>query len=143
MEKDVLTLGGADHLDLVDDLMRLGRIRHMPIMSNGQLVGIVSQRDLFRAGISSALHFRASAEREWLAKIAVREVMTTHVFTIEPDASIRSAVEIMVNKKIGCLPVVENGTVVGLISESDCLKYLAHLLEIAETKDALPELASS
>jgi len=140
MQRDVVTLECNDTLDLVEDLMNLGRIRHMPIVSAGRVVGLVSQRDLFRAAISSVLHLRRTAEREWLAKIAVREIMTTNVFTIEPDASIHGAVEVMLNKKIGCLPVVENGRLVGLISESDCLRHLARLLGIAETKDALAEL---
>jgi acetoin utilization protein AcuB len=143
MEQDVLTIESTDSLDLVDDLMSLGRIRHMPIVSAGQIVGMISQRDLFRAAISSVLHFQRGAEREWLAKISVREVMTTHVFTIGPDAPMQSAVELMLNKKIGCLPVVENGKLVGLLSESDCLRYLAHLLDIAETKQALPELRNA
>jgi acetoin utilization protein AcuB len=140
METDVLTLECSDSLDLVDDLMTLGRIRHMPILSDGQLVGLVSQRDLFRAAISSVLNLRRSAEREWLAKISVREVMTTHVFTIAPDATMRSAVELMLAKKIGCLPVVEHGKVVGLLGESDCLRHLARLLDIGEARAALPEM---
>jgi CBS domain-containing membrane protein len=143
MERDVLTLESNDSLDLLDDLMNLGRIRHMPIVSAGQLVGVISQRDLFRAGISSVLHFRHAAEREWLAKIPIREVMTIHVFTITPDASMRSAIELMLEKKIGCLPVVADGKLVGLLSESDCLRYLAHLLDLAEAKQALPEMPSA
>jgi CBS domain-containing membrane protein len=140
MERDVLTLECTDTLDLADDLMRLGRIRHMPIVSGGQLVGIVSQRDLFRAAISSVLGFRRTAERDWLAQISTRAVMTTNVFTILPDASMRSAVELMLAKRIGCLPVVENGALLGLLSESDCLRYLAHLLDLAEGKQEIAEL---
>jgi CBS domain-containing protein len=143
MEHDVLTLDCNDSLDLVDDLMRLGRIRHMPILSEGQLVGIVSQRDLFRAAISSVLRFRPEAERDWLAQIAVRQVMTTSVFTVTPDASMRSAVELMIAKRIGCVPVVEKGAVVGLLSESDCLRYLAHVLDLSETRQQLPEAPPS
>jgi CBS domain-containing protein len=143
MERDVLTLDSNDSLDLADDLMRLGCLRHMPIVSAGQLVGIVSQRDLSRAGMSSVLHFRPTAEREWLAKISISEVMTTNVFTVPPEASMQSAVEIMLAKRIGCLPVVEKGALVGILSESDCLRYLAPLLERAEGKRDLPELPPS
>jgi CBS domain-containing membrane protein len=143
MERDVLTLDNSDTLDLADDLMRLGRIRHMPIVSGGQLVGIVSQRDLFRAAVSSVLGFRRTAERDWLAQIATRDVMTTNVFTIAPDAPMRSAVELMLAKRIGCLPVVEKGALIGLLSESDCLRYLGHLLDLAEEKRELPELPPS
>jgi acetoin utilization protein AcuB len=140
MEREVVTLDASDTLDLADDIMRLGRIRHMPVLSAGRLVGILSQRDLFRAGISSVLAFRRAAESEWLSKIAVREVMTTHVFTIAPTAPIREAVAVMLAKRVGCLPVVRDGQLVGLLSESDCLRYLARLLDIADEKQRLPEL---
>jgi len=140
MERHVVTVNATDHLDLVDDIMRLGRFRHMPVVSGSTVVGILSQRDLFRAAISCVLQFRSSAQREWLAKIRVREVMTAQVFTIAPTASMRSAVERMLEKQIGCLPVVENGALVGLLSESACMRCLAHLLEISETKQNLPVL---
>ena len=142
MERNVLTLDCTENLDLVEDLMTLGRIRHMPIVSDGQLVGLVSQRDLLRAGISSVLHLCRTAEKTWLAKISVRQVMTTHVFTIGPDEPMRNGVELMLKKKIGCLPVVENGAVVGMLSETDCLRYLAHVLDIDEIRHVLPELSS-
>jgi acetoin utilization protein AcuB len=112
----------------------------MPIVTKGRLVGIVSQRDLFRAACSSVLHFRPAAEREWLAKIAVHEVMTRPVFTIGPDASLRDAVTVMIEKRVGCLPVVEGHTLKGLLSESDCLRYMARFLEISELKQDLPEM---
>lgn len=140
METEVVTLNAGDTLDLADDIMRLGRIRHMPITSNGELVGILSQRDLFRAAISSALQLRPAAEREWLAKIPVHEVMTTNVFTIAAEATVHEAVKLMLDKRIGCLPVVEDGALVGLLSESDCMRYLARLLDISDVKQQLPEL---
>jgi len=140
MQTEVVTLDAKDHLDLADSLMRLGRIRHMPVLSGGKLVGILSQRDLFRAGISAVLRLRPSAEREWLAKIPVREVMTSPVITARPDMSVREAVQLMLDHKIGCLPVVEKGELVGLLSETDCLRYLARLLDLWDTKQDLPRL---
>jgi len=142
MQRDVVTLGLSDTLDLAEGIMRLGRIRHLPVVEGDQVVGILSQRDLFRAAVSSLLQLRHDAEREWLATIQVHAVMTPRPFTITPSASLRTAVELMVEKRIGCLPVVEDGKLVGLLSESDCMRHLSHLLEIAETKDELPELAS-
>jgi CBS domain-containing protein len=112
----------------------------MPVLSDGKLVGILSQRDLFRAGISTVLRLRPSAEREWLAKIPVREVMTSPVITARPDMSVREAVQLMLDHKIGCLPVVEKGELVGLLSETDCLRYLARLLDLWDTKQELPRL---
>ena len=140
MQTEVVTLEVGDTLDLADDIMRLGRIRHMPVTAHGQLVGILSQRDLFRAAISSALQLRPAAEREWLAKIHVREVMTTKVFTVEPDEPVHTAVTHMIEKRVGCLPVVQHSKLVGLLSESDCLRFLARLLDISDARQQLPEL---
>ncbi|MBI1814836.1 MAG: CBS domain-containing protein [Deltaproteobacteria bacterium] len=142
MVTEVVTLDASDTLDLADDIMRLGRIRHMPIVSDRKLVGILSQRDLFRAAISSVLQFRSSTEREWLAKVKIREVMTAAVFSVQPTAPLREAVEMMLNKKIGCVVVIAGDRIVGLLSEGDCLRYLARLLDVAETKAELPELES-
>jgi len=136
MQPDVVTLEASDHLDLASDVMQLGRIRHMPIVEGNDVVGILSQRDLFRAGISSALQFRPSSEREWLAKISVREVMSTPVVTINQTEPVRGAVDIMIKKKIGCLPVVDdNGALVGLLSESDLLLFLERLLDEKGTEE--------
>ena len=79
MQREVTTLKAGESLGLAEDIMQLGRIRHLPVLSGGVVVGIVSQRDLYRAGMSCMLQFRRSVEREWLACIPVRAVMTTSV----------------------------------------------------------------
>jgi CBS domain-containing protein len=140
MQREVVTLGASDTLDLADDIMRLGRIRHLPVTDGRHLVGILSQRDLYRAAISSMLQLGRAEEQRFLAKVPVRAVMTPAPYTIAPDASARTAVGLMVEQKIGCLPVVEDGKLVGLLSETDCLRYLEHVLEIADAKGVLPEL---
>lgn len=149
METEVLTLDLGDTLDLADDVMRLGRIRHLPILEKGRLVGVVSQRDLFRASISSVLQFRAAAEREWLAKIQIRELLrerdmgrgdAPRVIAIDPDASVAEAVDLMLRERIGCLPVLREHRLIGLLSETDCLRYLARLLVLDGEKQRLPEL---
>ena len=129
MQPEVVTLSASDTLDVVDSIMRLGRIRHLPVLAGKRVVGIVSQRDLFLAGVSSALHFREKAEREWLEKIRVSEVMKRPVQTAFPETPILAAVKRMLSERIGCLPVVDgNNELVGLLSESDCLGLLAQIL---------------
>jgi CBS domain-containing protein len=140
MQRDVVTLKLGDSLGLAEDIMELGRIRHLPVTSGGVVVGVVSQRDLYRAAVSSMLRMSRSAERQWLAEIPVHNVMSDDVYTIEPDASVQRAVDVMLTRRIGCLPVVEHGKLVGLLSETDCLRYLARVLSISEAKEGLPEL---
>ncbi len=139
MASDVVTLDAHGMLDVADDLMRLKRIRHLPVLDHGDLVGLVTQRDLFLAGVSSVLNFRRQSEKEWLGRIRVREVMTTDLITVTPEADIEDAVELMVQHKIGCLPVVTAGKLVGLLSETDCLRYLRRILSLADVKRRLVE----
>ena len=144
MQPDVVTLRSADTLDLADDIMRLGRIRHLPVVDDGgRVVGILSQRDLFRAALSSLLQLGRRAEQEFLAKVPVGAAMTPGVFTIGPDASVRSAVRLMLDRKIGCLPVVADGKLIGLLGESDCLRHLEIVLDIVHDKGLLPELPAA
>ena len=133
MSAEVVTLRAGDHLDLASDIMTLGRIRHMPVISSDRVVGILSQRDLFRAAVSSVLAFRPAAEREWLAKIPVEQAMTKDVVTAEAGWTIQQAVGTMLERRIGCLPVVEDGRLVGLLSETDCLRLLARVLSPSDT----------
>src|SRR5262245_4742455 len=141
MQRDVATLLVTDTLGLADDIMELGRIRHLPVVSEDIVVGIVSQRDLYRAAVSSMLQMPRAEEREWLGQIPVVDVMSSHVVSVAPDASVHRAVELMLSNRIGCLPVVEHGKLVGLVSETDCLRYLGRVLGVSGEKTSLPELA--
>ena len=129
MRREVVTLRVDDALDIAGDIIQLGRIRHLPVLdADGHLVGIVSQRDLLRASVSSVLELGAQADREWLRKVPVRDVMVTPVMTNGPDEPLAEAVDRMVDGKLGCLPVVENRCLVGLLTETDCLRHLAERL---------------
>jgi CBS domain-containing protein len=134
MSGEVVTLDAKATLDIADDLMKLKRIRHLPVLDDGRLVGIVTQRDLFLAGVSSVLQFRRSTEKEWLARIKIAEVMNRNVVTIRPEADAEEAVTRMIEHKIGCLPVVSGTTLVGLLSETDLLRYLQRILQIADVR---------
>jgi CBS domain-containing membrane protein len=139
MSTDVVTLEAGATLDIADDLMKLKRIRHLPVVRDGELVGLVTQRDLFRAGLSSVLQFRRGAQKEWLEKIKVQEIMTRDLITGGPDMEIDAAVARMLDHKIGCLPVVSGGKLAGVLSETDCLGYLRRILEIADIRRRLAE----
>lgn len=128
MTSSAATLNVSDRLDLARDIMTIGRIRHLPVVLDRRVVGIVSQRDLFRAAISSALKAAPSAQLEWLSKIPICDVMSKPVYTAQASWPLRQAVNLMLEKRIGCLPVVEDGTLIGLLSESDCLRLLAEQL---------------
>ena len=124
MAKNPVVLGRNDTLDLVEDIMNLGRIRHMPVVDEEKLVGIVSQRDLFRSALITALGFGRKTQRALIKTIKVKEIMTEHLITISSDATVKEAARVMIENKIGCLPVVEDEKLLGLITETDILCYV-------------------
>jgi CBS domain-containing protein len=86
-------------------------------------VGIISQRDLFKASLASAMGFGEKAKREFMKTVAVKEVMVDQVVTVSPEEDIKEAGRVMLEKKIGCLPVIEGDELVGLITETDILRH--------------------
>jgi len=122
MQKEVVTLAIDERLDLAGDIMRLGRVRHLPVLRDGRLVGLVSSRELFAASLTKALDFEPTHRRAFLRSVEVEEVMTRKVVSTAPEKTLRDAAELMLRHKIGCLPVVEaDRTLVGLVTESDLL----------------------
>ena len=123
MRSEVVTLAPDDRLDLAGDVMKLGRIRHMPVVDEGRLVGIVSNRDLLAASLSRALEFKPEQRRAFLRSVEVEEVMARGLVTVGPETSLREAARLLVEHKIGCLPVVDtHGALVGLLSEADLIR---------------------
>jgi CBS domain-containing protein len=102
--------------------MSLGRIRHLPVLDEGRVVGVVSQRDLFRSALAVALGYGERAQKTLLKTLPVKEVMSEPAITIAPDATIQEATRLMLEHKIGCLPVVEGHTLVGIVTETDLLR---------------------
>ncbi|MCL6621541.1 MAG: CBS domain-containing protein [Syntrophobacterales bacterium] len=121
MVKEVATLDVNDELSLANDIMRLGRIRHLPVVDGARLVGIISERDLFRSSLAQALGYETKTTRELMKSLRIKDVMVTQVITVSPDTDLKTAVRMMVDHKIGCLPVVEGDRLIGLVTETDIL----------------------
>ncbi|MDP6979677.1 MAG: CBS domain-containing protein [Myxococcota bacterium] len=120
MSSDVTTLDVNDNLSIADDVMNLGRIRHMPVLDeDGGLAGIVSQRDIYRGALSRLLGYGERAQSKLIATLSVKDVMTTNPRTMGPDALLSDAAQMIYENKLGCLVVVEEGRVVGILTESD------------------------
>jgi CBS domain-containing protein len=125
MVKEVATLDVNDELSLANDIMRLGRIRHLPVVDGPMLVGIISERDLFRSSLAQALGYGTEATRDLMKTLHIKDVMVPGVVTISPETELCEATKIMVERKIGCLPVVDKDRLVGLITETDIMmQYL-------------------
>ena len=134
MTADPTTLKRNDKLTLADDIMRLGRVRHLPVLDDDDqiLVGIVTQRDLFRDALAQALGYGKHAQRKILDTLSVKDVMATEVVTVSPDASLVEAARLLTERKIGCLPVVDNGRLVGILTEGDFVALIARVVISSE-----------
>lgn len=121
MTREVVTLVEEDDLGLADNIMHFGRFRHLPVVREGKVVGLVTQRD----------YLRALAERgpSRTQTVLARDVMTRDVHSVRPDSNLRGALQLMLRHKYGCLPVVtRRGELVGILTESDATRFAARMV---------------
>ena len=114
------------------DMMKREHIRRTPVVENGRLAGIVSDKDLLNASPSPATSLSVWELNYLLSKVKVRDVMTKDVITVTEDTPIEQAARIMADNKIGGLPVVRAGEVVGIITETDLFKIFLELMGARE-----------
>jgi acetoin utilization protein AcuB len=127
MTTDIEVLERNDTLLTVEERMATKQLRHLPVLEQGDIVGLVTQRDLFKAAMSSAMGYGEKAQQAYLRSVRVKEIMTSPVVTISPDTSVVAAAEMIITKGIGCLPVVDGTTLVGMITKTDLLRCLRAL----------------
>jgi CBS domain-containing protein len=116
-----------DNLLTVEERMAAKQLRHLPVLEQGEVVGIVTQRDLFKAAMSSAMGYGEKAQRAYLQSVCVKEIMVYPVVTVAPDISIAAAADMIINKGIGCLPIVEGTKLIGMVTKTDLLRCLGTL----------------
>jgi CBS domain-containing protein len=125
MGKNLVTISVSERMSTVEDIMTLGHVRHMPVVRGGKLVGVVSERDLLRASLSVLSEHRGDERRAFLNVVEIARVMSTPPIVISPDATIDEAALVMAEKKIGCLPVVDGDHLLGMVTETDVLRWVA------------------
>ena len=124
MTREIVTLAPDETVGTALALCRERRIRHLPVLSEGRLVGIVSDRDLRSATPAFGEPERAAA----LQKVLVEDVMASDVIFALPDDPIEQAANTMRERRIGCLPVVEGEEIVGILTVSDVMTALVYLV---------------
>lgn len=138
MTRDVITLEAQESLLLAQDIMELGRVRHLPVVDGRRLVGLVTHRDLLSASLSS---LDASPEEDATKKqhVFVRDVMRRDVISVRPATPALEAARLMVEHKVGCVPVVDGEhRLVGILSEADFLRLAARFLEEESGRPSIP-----
>jgi len=124
MTTHLVTLRLDDTLRLADDMLNLTQVRHFPVMDGDQLAGIVNQDDLLHASMAALVRQPKRTLRKVLGTVAIKDFMKPATI-IASDASIHDAAEIMVERSVECLLVLDDGKLVGLVTRTDLLRELS------------------
>ncbi len=124
MTREVVTLGPEASVAEAWGLCQELKIRHLPVVEGGRLVGLVSDRDLRDVSPPRG----SGGERETLGWVRLRDIMSTDLVTIHPLDTIEHAAREIYDRRIGCLPVVAEGELVGIITSSDMMRTLIELV---------------
>ena len=126
MTPEPKTASTSDNLAWVYDTLDAMHIRHLPVVDRGgELVGLVTHRELMRRVVGNLEHLPITRMKAELREMTVEVVMQTGVESVGPDQDITEAAELMMDNKFGCLPVVEGTRLVGILTETDFVRYVA------------------
>lgn len=132
MKRDPVTVKKDDSFRYALKLIRKEGIRHLPVLEGKKLVGILTDRDLRQAAPSPATTLEVHELNYLLERLKIEAIMTKKVITVGPDLGLLDAAKLLMAHKVGCLPVVEQEELVGIITEGDLLRAFVELQERAE-----------
>ncbi len=135
MTREPYSLGPDDNLAHARQMMAEHHIRHIPVVSvDGSLIGLVSQRDVLAAENSTVLNVEGGADSRD-QYVAISSIMTAPVQTVEEHAGLRGTAMHLQKNKLGCLPVLNEGRLVGIITDSDFVAIAINLMEQLESAE--------
>lgn len=138
MTEDIIALRDSDSLFEAQKAMEQARIRHLPIIdAAGAFVGLLTHRDLLAASVSRLADIDQATQEEIYAAIPIHEVMRADVAMATPELPLRQAAEVLLTQKYGCLPVVESGKLVGILTASDFIRLSLDLMDALEANEKL------
>jgi CBS domain-containing protein len=130
MSRQVVTIGSSDSCLEAVGRMHRARVRHLPVVNrDGLLVGIVTDRDLRHYLFSPRVFGKLgeTAMETVFKAVPVAEIMSTAVISVEPRSQLMEAAQLMLEERIGSLPVVEDGRIVGILTEIDVLRQICRV----------------
>jgi CBS domain-containing membrane protein len=123
MTSELVTLTPEDSVKAFADLIRWRGVRHVLIVGpEEELVGLFTQRDFLTISVSKLAHLSPQESDDVYSRIKLRDVMGQKLCTVTPDTPLREAAELMFKRKYGCLPVVDEGRLAGIITEADFVR---------------------
>ena len=135
MTSPVFSLKENDSLHSARSLMDLQRIRHIPIVTvDNAFTGLITHRDILAATISQLAELDPETQKEIDSGIPIREIMRKDITSVEEDTPLKDAAQTLINHKYGCLPVVNQGELTGILTEADFLRLTINLMEALDEK---------
>jgi CBS domain-containing membrane protein len=134
MSTDLVTLAPTDTVAEARTLMHTHRIHHLPVVEEDKLIGLVTLTNVLAATDS---YLRDPENRIHANEVSVKDVMVTDIATIDEHASLRQAALFIEKHQIGCLPIVTDGKLRGIITDTDFVGVAINLLELAEDTEPL------
>ncbi len=132
MTRNPITVDSKTMVLDAQKIMQENNIRRLPVVEKGKLVGIITKHDLLEASPSPATSLSIHELNYLLSKMVVKDIMKKNPLTLTPDTPFEEALKIGQEKKIGSFPVMENGKLVGIATESDIVRFLTRALGIKE-----------
>jgi acetoin utilization protein AcuB len=133
MTAQPLTIGRKQSLATAHRLMRDNRVRHLPVLEHGELIGVVTQRDLY---------FLETIRGIDIDEDLVEDAMTTDTYAVAPDLSISAVTKHMARNRYGCAVVLERGKVAGIFTATDALRLVSTLVPASATVRRAPTRAA-
>lgn len=135
MTKNPITVSPDTPIDEATGLMKMNHFRRLPVIKEGKVIGIISDRDISRIAPSPATTLAKYEINSLLAKMTVKDIMSTPIITVKSDATVEEAALLMSDNKIGGLPVVSSiGMLVGIITETDIFRVFVKVMGLAAGK---------
>ncbi len=138
MTEKVVTFFPEQSVVLADEVMRLHKFRHLPVVDAEQhLLGVVSDRDILASQVSSVRNVADSTRSTLESKIAIRDIMTADVWSVRPTTNASAAGRMLLDHRFSCLPVTnEDTTLVGILTVRDFLRFAVNAIAMHDDPDA-------
>jgi len=139
MQQQIFTIQRGETVEEAQALMAVNGIRHLPVLDGGDLVGVISERDIRAVLIPQRGSGSGKKARAYYLPrdVLVEDAMTADPLWVAPESPIEEAARLLVTNKIGCLPVMENGGVVGIITDTDILQAFSQIMGILEASSRI------
>jgi acetoin utilization protein AcuB len=132
MTKNVITVSPDTLITEAEKIMKENNVHRLPVVEEGELVGIVTKYDILEASPSPATSLSVYELNYLLARMQVRQIMTEQPYIVTPDTPFEEALAVGQREKIGSFPVVEDRKLVGIATESDIVRFLARVMGLGE-----------